>query len=153
MTVQGASKETDLRLLQSFLEALPDACLVIDSAGRVLAANSAWNALANQNEGFSDSTRNPLGTNYLTLCRCTSTEQGLPEVWTGIEAVLSGDSSDYEREYPSRTRNTFRWYRKIVRPFQQFGAWALIFHREITAEKLGKLDPQRLDEWPMPHRF
>jgi PAS domain S-box-containing protein len=112
----------------------------------VLAVNSVWNALASQNEVFSDSKDNPVGTNYLAVCRSTSTEEGLKEVWTGIEEVLNGNRGEYEREYLSRSRDTFRWYRKIVRPFHQFGARALVFHRETTAEKLDKLHPQRLDQ-------
>jgi len=146
VTAQGASKNPDFHLLQSFLEVLPDPCLVIDATGRVMAVNSAWNELARQNEPSSDALSDPVGTNYLSLCRSTSTEEGLNEVWTGIGSVISGDNDHFEREYICRSRDTFRWYRKIVRPFRQFGAHALIFHRDITAEKLDKLHPQTLDE-------
>lgn len=146
MTAFGPSKLPDLGLLQSFIEALPDACLVIDSTGRVLAVNAVWNELPHQNEAYPDVPNGPVGTNYLSLCRSTSTEEGLNEVWTGIESVLSGRSEQFEREYISSAGDTFRWYRKIVRPWRQFGAGALIFHRDITAEKLDKLHPGALDQ-------
>ena len=146
VTAQGTSKHPDLRLLQSFLEALPDACVVIDSNSRVLAANSAWNSLAYQNVASDASTINPVGVNYISLCRSTSTEEGLKEVKAGIESVLRGTREQFEREYLCTTPNNMRWYRKIVRPWQQFGAKALIFHREITAEKLDKLHPQALED-------
>jgi PAS domain S-box-containing protein len=140
------SPSLDLRLLQSFLEALPDACVVVDRAGNVLAVNAAWNELTRQNTAFSKATGSPLGSSYLSLCRSTSTEEGLNEVRAGLEAVLSEKSKQFEREYLFRAPGVFHWYRKIVRPFRQFGAHAIIFHREITAEKLDKVHPESLDE-------
>ena len=145
MNASAASPNADISLLQSFIEALPDPCVVIDRSCNVIAVNSSWNELTHQKE-VSGPAGHPVGANYLALCRSTSTEKGLEEVRTGIEAVLSGDSEQFEREYIYPSLDTFRWYRKIVRPFRQFGAHALIFHREITAEKMDPTHPQVLDE-------
>jgi PAS domain S-box-containing protein len=132
-------------LFRTFLEALPDACLVIDRFGNVLAVNAEWNNIVRQSEVSSILANNPVGANYLSLCRSTSTKEGLEQVRQGIESVLNGDSQQYEREYLSHTLNGIRWYRKIVRPWRQYGAEAIILHREITAEKLAKTSPQTLD--------
>jgi len=132
-------------LFRTFLEALPDACLVIDRFGNVLAVNAAWNDIVRHSEVSSALAGNPIGANYLSLCRSTSTREGLEEVRQGIESVLSGNSLQYEREYLSHTLHGMRWYRKIVRPWQQFGAHAIILHREITAEKLTTTSQQTLD--------
>ena len=145
MNASAASRNADFSLLQSFIEALPDPCVVIDHFCKVIAVNSAWNELTHQKE-VSGPAGHPLGANYLALCRSTSTDKGLEEVRMGIEGVLSGDSEQFQREYIYPSLDTFRWYRKIVRPFRQFGAHALIFHREITAEKMDPSHPQVLDE-------
>ena len=145
MNASAASPNADFSLLQSFIEALPDPCVVIDRSCKVIAVNSAWNELTHQKE-TSGSAGHPMGASYLALCRSTSTEKGLKEVRTGIEAVLNGDCEQFEREYIYPSLDTFRWYRKIVRPFRQFSAHALIFHREITAEKMDPTHPQVLDE-------
>jgi PAS domain S-box-containing protein len=133
-------------LLQSFIEALPDACVVVDRAGNVLAVNTAWNDLTRRNTATANATGSQLGTSHLSLCRSTSTEKGLDEVRAGLEAVLSGKSKQFEREYLVRSPGVFHWYRKIIRPFRQFGAQAIVFHREITEEKLNKAHPESLDE-------
>jgi PAS domain S-box-containing protein len=145
VNASAASPNADFTLLQSFIEALPDPCVVIDRSCNVIAVNSAWNQLTHQKEA-SGPAGHPVGANYLALCRSTSTEKGLEEVRMGIEAVLSGDSQQFEREYIYPSSDTFRWCRKIVRPFRQFGAHALIFHREITAEKMVPTHPHVLDE-------
>ena len=55
----------------------------------------------------------------------------------GIKAVLSGQQKQFEHEYIRPIPHTIRWYRMTVRAWQQLGAGALIFHRDITAEKMG----------------
>jgi PAS domain S-box-containing protein len=145
VNASAASRNTDFSLLQSFIEALPDPCVVIDRSCNVIAVNSAWNELTHQKE-VSGPAGHSVGANYLALCRSTSTENWFKEVRMGIEAVLSGDSGQFEREYIYPGSDTFRWYRKIVRPFRQFGAHALIFHRDITAEKMDPTHAQVLDE-------
>lgn len=145
MNAAVASPNSGHGLLRAFIEALPDACLVIDRFGNVLAVNSAWNELARQSELPSGSLGNAVGANYLSLCRSTSTTEGLEEVRRGIESVLRGESEQYEREYLCHTLHGIRWYRKVVRPWCQFGAQAIILHREITAEKLDKTHLQDLD--------
>ena len=145
LTAQGSARKSDLALLQAFIDVLPDPCVVIDRSASILAANPAWYSLPLQNESTPNLAGHPVGTSYYALCRSTSTEEGLREVRTGIESVISGESTEFVREYISATQNAIRWYRKVVRPFQQFGAHALIFHREISSEKLDRVSRHSLD--------
>ncbi len=146
MSAQGTSRCADLALLQSFIDVLPDPCVAIDSSGVVIAANAAWHELPMQNAVTFDLAGHPVGTSYFALCRSTSTEEGLHEVRSGIESVLNGESRQFEREYIYPTSAAIRWYRKIVRPWQQFGAHALVFHREISSEKLERLPRHSLEQ-------
>src|SRR5208283_4292469 len=98
------------------------------------------------NAASSDRAGSPVGTSYFALCRSTSNEEGMQAVQFGIEAVLNGESKQFEREYVYPIQGAIRWYRKIVRPWRNFGAHALVFHREISAEKLERLNPQSLDQ-------
>ncbi len=146
MNTQGASTRSDLVLLQSFIDMLPDPCLVIDRSSTMIAVNSEWHKLPLQKQVSSSRTGYPIGNSYFAVCRSTSTEEGLEELRLGIESVLNGKSEQFEREYIYATQDAIHWYRKIVRPWQQFGAQAVIFHRDITAEKLNASHPQTLDE-------
>ncbi len=146
MTAQGTSPSADLRLVQTLIDALPDPCVAIDRGAMVMAANPAWYALPLQSEASSGLANYPVGVNYFALCRSTSTEESMHEVRLGIEGVLNGKSSEFAREYLFHTPDGFRWYRKIVRPLGQFGVQALVFHRDITSEKLDKVHSQILDQ-------
>ncbi len=140
------SPSVDSSLLQSFLEALPDACVIIDSAGHLLAANRAWQDLPRRDENAIAAARNPIGMDYLSLFLSSSADESVGRALAGIKTVLSGQRDLYEQEYILPAPSVFRWFRMTVRSWRQQGASAIIFHRDITAEKLGSVPSQSLDE-------
>ncbi len=132
-------------LLTAVVDSIPDPCVIVDSNLFVVVANEAWNLFASQNS-VPNSKLNPMGAHYLALCRSSSDEEGLVNVRRGIESVLSGQLKQFEREYICPVKDTIHWYRKIVRPFRFAGNHVVIFHREITAEKVAQLNTQTLEQ-------
>ncbi len=139
------SHSGDFRLLQSFLEALPDPCVVIDPAGRLLAVNRAWQDLPRTNEAAA-AARNPSGMDYLTMFLSTSADESVTRALIGIKSVLSGQRDHYEQEYIIPAPGILRWFRMTVREWRQFGASAIIFHRDITSERLGRANSPTVEE-------
>jgi PAS domain S-box-containing protein len=136
---------SDYTLLQSLIEALPDPCIAIDSDGCVLAANRAWKELPRSDKTV-DAARNPVGINYLALFPTSAKDQGSGPAVRGIKALLSGHREHFEHDYLRQTPDAFRWFRMSVRAWRQLGASALIFHRDITTEKLGRLTKETAEE-------
>src|SRR5664279_2859389 len=92
------SPTVDYRLLQSFVEALSDPCVVLDRGGHVLAANTAWKELPRKDEAAA-AARSPLGIDYLALFRSLTTDESVGRALSGIAAVLRGERDSYEQEY------------------------------------------------------
>jgi PAS domain S-box-containing protein len=139
------SRSIDFRLLQSFLEALPDPCVVIDGAGRLLAVNRAWQELP-RSEKAAAAARNPVGMDYLAMFLSTTADDSVSRALAGIKEVLGGQRDHYEQEYILPTRGILRWFRMTVREWRQFGASAIVFHRDITSEKMGHAESPTVEE-------
>jgi PAS domain S-box-containing protein len=145
VNARAIAPSLDDSLLRSFVEALPDPCVVIDGAGRVLAVNRAWRELPRRNEAtFAAS--NPVGIDYLALFQSSTADDGVSRALIGIKAVLSGQREHFEHEYIRPMPPTFRWFRMTVHAWRELGTNAIIFHRDITAEKFGRLTPQTVDQ-------
>jgi len=140
-----APPTADYRVLHSFVEALPEPCVVLDNAGLVLAANTAWKELPRKDEA-AEAARNPLGIDYLTLFRSSTTDETVDRALSGIEAVLMGERDYYEQEYLRPTPHDLRWFRMTVRSWRQHDTNAIIFHRDITAEKLGRASSPTVEQ-------
>ena len=144
MKAGAASTRLDDSLLQSFVEALPDPCVVIDHSGHVLAVNHAWKELPRRTEArFAAS--NPVGIDYLALFQ-SSTHETSGRALIGIKAVLNGQSEHFEYEYIRPVHHSFRWFRMTVHAWHQPATNAVIFHRDITLEKLGHVTPHTVEQ-------
>ena len=141
----AASPSLDYTLLQSFIEALPDACVVIDCAGRVLTVNRAWSKLPRRNEA-AVAANNPIGIDYLALFESSTADESPARALRGIKSVLSGESGHFEHEYIRPVPPTFRWFRMTVHAWRQDDTNAIIFHRDITSEKLGRANSPTLEQ-------
>jgi PAS domain S-box-containing protein len=140
----AASPSLDYTLLQSFIEALPDACVVVDRAGRVLAVNRAWSKLPRRNEA-AVAANNPVGIDYLALFESSTADEGSARALRGLKSVLSG-GEHFEHEYLRPAPPTFRWFRMTVHAWRQVDTNAIIFHRDITSEKLGRANSPTLEQ-------
>ena len=145
MNAPAGSPTLDSSLLQSFIEALPDPCVIIDHSGRVFAVNRAWKELPRRNEAAC-AARNPTGIDYLALFQSSIADEGMARALAGIKAVLSGQQEHFEHEYIRPMPPTFRWFRMTVRAWRVSGTNAIIFHRDITSEKWGGGKSQTLEQ-------
>ncbi len=145
MKADAVSPSWDYSLLHSFIEALPDACVIIDGAGRVLAVNRVWRELPRRNEA-AIAASDPVGIDYLALFKSSTADESVARALTGITAVLSGQREHFEHDYIRPVSPTFRWFRMTVHPWRELGTNAIIFHRDITAEKLGNVTPHTIEQ-------
>jgi PAS domain S-box-containing protein len=139
------ARTVDERVLESFVEALLDPCVVVSRTGRVLAANSQWKQLPRRNEA-AIAASNPIGIDYLALFQASILPEDCASLTGNIEAILSGQNREFEREYIRRVPHGIRWFRMTVRAWPQMDASAIIFHRDITDEKFGRENTQSVDE-------
>jgi PAS domain S-box-containing protein len=144
VNARAVSPSLDDSLLRSFVEALPDPCVVIDGAGRVLAVNRAWRELPRRKEA-AVAASHPVGMDYLALFKSSTADEGVARALMGIKSVLGGQREHFEHEYIRPMQPTFRWFRMTVHPWRELGTKAIIFHRDITAEKLGHVTPHPVD--------
>ncbi len=145
MKADAVSPSWDYSLLHSFIEALPDACVIIDGAGRVLAVNRVWRELPRRNEA-AIAASDPVGIDYLALFKSSTADESVARALMGITAVLNGQREHFEHDYIRPIPPTFRWFRMTVHPWRELGTNAIIFHRDITAEKLGHVTPHSVDQ-------
>lgn len=132
-------------VLQAFVEAVIDPCVVLDPQGRVLAVNRAWQDLPRKDEAASMA-KNPIGADYLVLFKTSTGNRSLDLALKGTKDVLEGLRDQFEHEYIRPIPPSIRWYRMTVRPWRQAGAAVVIFHRDITAERMGNGTSTSMDQ-------
>jgi hypothetical protein len=86
--------------LDVLIEALPDACVVIDETGILPFANQVWKDLPRQADAAAIS-QNPIGLNYLELYRFSLPSERLERAIVGFKSVLSGEVEQFVHEYMS----------------------------------------------------
>ncbi|MDM7949326.1 response regulator [Hydrogenophaga sp.] len=132
------------RFARATLDALSARVVILDSEGRVLAANRAW-------EAFGALEMVQTGSSYLDICDSTCAADnavGQP-LANGIRAVIQGDASEFLHEYLCRREAEPRWFLCRVERFPGDGAVrAVVSHENITQMKLierQQLRSQRLE--------
>jgi PAS domain S-box-containing protein len=132
------------RFARATLDALSARVVILDSEGKVLAANRAWEAF-----GAQDMVQT--GSSYVDICDSTcasdsATGQPLAE---GIRAVIRGEKGEFLHEYLCRREAEPRWFLCRVERFPGDGAVrAVVSHENITQMKLierQQLRSQRLE--------
>ena len=104
-------------LVGNVLDALLDQIAVVDRDGVILAVNRAWRDFAAANGG-PPATARWVGLNYLSVCgRATDeSDDDASAAAAGIRAVLSGEASTFELEYPCHSPAQRRWRRSLAGP-------------------------------------
>ena len=143
-TMSPGSPVLEKSVVDSFLEVLPDGCVAIDGRGRVVATNRLWRELPRRVEA-QRAANAPVGLDYLQLFRDSMAEHGSENAIAGIRSVLNGLTDQFEHQYIRTTSRSIRWFRMTVRPWRQMGAAAIIFHRDISPEKLAQLSTRSGD--------
>lgn len=135
----------DESFLHSFMAALPDACVVIDTGGCVVATNQAWRELPRRPEA-SHAANDPVGLDYVALFRLSMPANSSDAAIAGIRSILDGSMEQFEIQHIRPAYFGFRWFQMTVRPLRQPGTAAIIFHRDITTEKLAQLGSRTGDQ-------
>ena len=136
--------ERELSLARGILASLPAQTAVLDSAGRILAVNPAWERFWAQNGGVGPEAG--IGADYLAVCDqagggCAGQASGTAY---GIRAVTSGARPSYTEDYDCSSPSEHLWYQLQVVPIESDldGTGArrvLVSHTDITARKQDEL--------------
>lgn len=121
---------------QTILDAIPLSAALIDQSGVIRMVNRAWRAYAAAN-GQPDPDA-CLGWNYLTVCDQVEGEDAeiAQAVSAGIRALLTGQESAFELEYPNHLPSQDRWGYLRASPFEFEGEpAALLLHEDITEKR------------------
>jgi len=138
-------------LAVSVVDALTSSICVVNLGGQILAVNRAWMEFSRSNAGGGEEAY--LGTNYLKVCQSSSgpASKEATKFYDGLEAVLKGQTSVFQLEYPCHSPSELRWYLARVTPLsQRSGAGratrtgAVVSHMNITDRKLLELKYAKL---------
>jgi two-component system cell cycle sensor histidine kinase/response regulator CckA len=124
------------RFLQSALDALSGNIAILDSSGKIIAANAAWRRLA-QSKRWSWPEAG-VGRPYLKICRDafgTDSEDNT-KLTEGVQSVLSGQRSAFQAEFAAWNLTDPRWFSVAATRFQDRETHMVaIQHDDITARK------------------
>jgi len=125
------------------LDSMHQHIALLDTAGRVVAVNRAW-----QDFGRRNGTRAPadsaVGMNYLDHCRTaagTIIDPWAEQARAGIADVLAGREALFELEYPCHAGSEDRWFLMRASPLAGQRSGAVVSHEDITARWM--LEQQR----------
>ncbi|MGK2952321.1 MAG: diguanylate cyclase [Thiobacillus sp.] len=143
--------QEQLRLNESarqaaILNALPASIALLDSQGKILSVNEAW-----QRFGHGHAAHTPghdVGVNYLTVCDQARGDDAAEasQAATGIRAVLDGKLSTYALEYPCHSPAERRWFLMTMTPLSDSSKGAVVMHLNITERKLADAEVHKLQE-------
>jgi len=115
---------------------------VLDESGAIIAANSAWHELAISRGALAERTCE--GANYLAICEryalAAKDDAAGMSFLLHLRAVLAGEVTRFEVQYPCDSPSERRWYDARVRGFRIDGQLRVaIIHIDITALKRSEL--------------
>jgi len=115
------------------VDTVPIMFAIVDDDGVILSTNETWSEFGRGNE--IRTAPDALGVNYLDVAD-TADDATARRAAAGIRAVLEGERSTFELEYPCHSPSTKRWFLLYVAPFTVDGSrYASVAHIDITARK------------------
>lgn len=125
---------------RAILNSLPAHVIVIDQDGSILAVNEAWKQFADENNGNSV-VREGHGLNYLQVCReATGPESEFAQqCLVGLQALLEGETTHFDLQYPCPTPTAKRWYLMRAVPLNRQEGGLVISHIDITDQKSAEI--------------
>jgi signal transduction histidine kinase/PAS domain-containing protein/BarA-like signal transduction histidine kinase len=132
------------------VDALSAHIAILDETGLIVSVNRAWRDFAKDNSGLCINLCE--GVNYIAACEAAlgkDSEEAAP-VAAGIRAVISGQMSNYQLQYPCHGPDDKRWFNLKVTRVQGDGqARVAVAHENITELKLSeqqlRLNERRLE--------
>ncbi|BCS34233.1 hypothetical protein TBR22_A34620 [Luteitalea sp. TBR-22] len=119
------------------LDSVADEIAVLDADGVITAVNRAWRTFGTENGA--QPAVDHVGMNYLDVCRraaATPTGGEAAVVADGLAAVLRGDSTHVELEYPCDSPTAPRWFSISITRLGGPRPGAVVAHRDITVRRL-----------------
>lgn len=139
------NKKRILNFTDSVLNSLLSHVVVIDSKGKIVFFNSAWESFARENN-YQDQNAG-LGVDYVALCRNAkgAWSEDAAIAADGIESVLKGEVPSFYMEYPCHSPEKQRWFlmRAVQLAFDD-EPWVIISHDNITERKLAELERDKI---------
>ena len=124
----------------SILNSLSWHIAVLDSEGMIIAVNNAWRQFGADND-LPETSRDMLGTNYLTVCQKALDQPNGDEVNTvlnGIQSVLAGTRDSFNLDYPCNSPTEQCWFHMSVMPLMGTRHGVVVSHENITERKLAE---------------
>ncbi len=130
---------------RAIIDALSAHLCVLDENGEILTVNQSWREFAEANPPMPSNYG--IGANYLEICRAgTIKDAPASEFCRQLQAVLTGEKTRCQFEYPCHSPGEKRWFMAHVTRFSQAGpARVVIAHEDITARRLAE-ENLRLNE-------
>lgn len=130
---------------QSVIDSLAENVAVLDRDANIVAVNQAWKDFSIAN-GADSEWGCGVGSNYLNVCRPIlegPEAQDAAKSAKGISAVMQGDRTYFEYEYPCHAPHQKRWFRMGVTPLRGTAGGVVVSHANVTERKLGEVALQR----------
>lgn len=124
------------------IETVPGPAAALDSTGRIVAVNRAWNDAAAIGGARPEAVAP--GVNYLHACERATGPQAVEAQRSaaGLRAVLSGETATFNMDYRCDTPDAVRWFTlRVTAIGLETGSrsGAIVTHAEITELKLAEL--------------
>jgi PAS domain S-box-containing protein len=135
-----AAREESQSLARDVLDSVANQIAVLDGEGNILAANQGWMRFAEESGAAAPAT-GFVGSNYLRVLDSSSVSPEGDDAAAsaaGIRAVLAGEATHFECEYPCHSPTRQRWFRMRVTPLTGRRGGAVVSHLEITSGKVAE---------------
>lgn len=120
----------DVRLVPPAVDALPVNIAILDEKGVIQWTNKAWRDFGRRN----DIALRPetMGINYLDITAAADDDHS-QQAYTGLKAVLRGETDEFELEYPCHSAEEKRWFTMRAAAFSSLDdRYAIVAHIDIT---------------------
>jgi diguanylate cyclase (GGDEF)-like protein/PAS domain S-box-containing protein len=130
----SAGVTVDPKAFGDVLNALSQQLVILDTEGRVVLSNSAWQHFRREHGLASDPCT---GRSYLDVCRDDHKVSGdaLDRMQRGMRGVLSGNLSHFRFEYPHKVAGRTRWLAMTTTPVGNGHAGAVVTQFDITRQR------------------
>lgn len=139
--VQEELRHNDNVRQATILNALPAHIALLDSQGRIVSVNQAWQQFGNASSP--DHAQDQVGTNYLETCDSVHGNEALTarETASGIRSVQLGTTQHFSLEYPVQSSTGKRWFLLTASPLADGLANGIVVMRlDITQRKRRELE-------------
>lgn len=144
ITCIDVSSVHDARRLQDTLDALPERVAVLDQAGRITLANTAWRGFR-ERAGDTALVAAEVGTDYLAACARATEHPASRALLHGLQAVLDRRELHFTTRYRRDDEHGGRWFAVQATPLT--GGGCVVAHFDLTpwldAERVERPEPDR----------